>query len=44
MFCDLVATCDSEVDAAFTHKGRDVGCGQEDEGDGEVLDEGDVEA
>lgn len=44
MLGDLVAACDADVDAAFTDEGGDVGGGEEDEGDGEVLDEGDVEA
>ena len=44
MLGDLVAACDSDVDAAFTDEGRDIGGGKEDEGDGEVLDESDVEA
>lgn len=41
---DLVVACDTQVDLALTHKGWDVGGGEEDECDGEVLDEGDVEA
>lgn len=41
---DLVAAGDSQVDATLTHKGRDVGGGQEDEGNGQVLDQGNVEA
>lgn len=40
---DLVAACDSDVDAAFTDEGGDVGSREEDKGDGEVLDEGYVE-
>ena len=44
MFGDLVAACDTDVDAAFTDEGGDVSGGEEDEGDGEILDEGDVEA
>ena len=41
---DLVPARDADVDAAFTDEGRDVGRGEEDERDGEVLDEGDIEA
>lgn len=41
---DLIPARYAEVDAALADKGRDVGGGQEDEGNGEVLDEGDVEA
>lgn len=41
---DLVIARDAEVDAALADEGGDVGRGEEDEGDGEVLDEGDVEA
>lgn len=44
MFGDLVAACDTDVDAAFTDEGGDVSGGEEDEGDGEVFDEGDVKA
>lgn len=44
MFCDLVAACDSEIDASFTDEGWDVCCGEEDECNGEVLDQGNVEA
>ncbi|KAL1999427.1 hypothetical protein VTN02DRAFT_4528 [Thermoascus thermophilus] len=40
---DLVAAGDAQIDAALAHEGGDVGGGQEDERDGEVLDEGDVE-
>ena len=41
---DLVAAGDAQVYATFADEGGDVGCGEEDQGDGEVLDEGDVEA
>lgn len=44
MLLDLVATGDSEVDAAFADEGGDVGRGQEDEREREVLDECDVQA
>lgn len=44
MLGDLVPARDADVDAAFTDEGRDVGRGEEDERDGEVLDEGDIEA
>lgn len=40
---DLIPTSDSQVDAAFANKGRDIGSGEEDEGDGEVFDKGNVE-
>lgn len=40
----LVASCYAQVDTAFADECGDVGCGQEDERDGEVLDERDVEA
>lgn len=40
----LVIARDAEIDLALAHEGRDVGGGEEDEGDWEVLDEGDVEA
>lgn len=44
MFCDLITTGYTEVNSAFTYKGRDIGGGEEDEGYRVVLDEGDVEA
>lgn len=40
---DLVTAGDSEVDTAFTDESRNVGGGEEDQGDGVVLDQGDVE-
>jgi hypothetical protein len=40
----LVVARYAEVDAALADKGRDVGRGQEDEGDGQVLDQGYVQA
>lgn len=44
MLGDLVAASDSEIDAAFANEGRNVGGGQEDQRDGQVLDQRDVEA
>lgn len=44
MLGDLVTACDTQVDAALTDEGGDVSGGEEDQGDGQVLDEGDVEA
>lgn len=41
---DLVTAGDTDVDAALANEGWDVGGGQEDKGNREVLDEGDVEA
>lgn len=41
---DLVATGDSEVDTTFTDERGDIGCGEEDERKGQVLDERNVEA
>ena len=43
MLSDLVEACDAEIDSALANKGRNVGCREEDEGDGEVLDERNVE-
>jgi hypothetical protein len=40
---DLVATGDTKVDTALANEGWDVGGGQEDECDGQVLDQRDVE-
>jgi hypothetical protein len=44
MFSHLVAACYAQVDAALTNEGGDVGSREEDEGEWEVLDEGNVEA
>lgn len=44
MLLNLVQAGNSKVDAALAYKGRDVGSREEDQRDGEVLDEGDVEA
>jgi hypothetical protein len=41
---DLVPSGDAQVDSAFTDKGGDIGSGEEDKGNWEVLDESDVEA
>ena len=43
-FFDLVVAGDTEIDAALTDEGRDVGGREEDESNWEVLDEGNVEA
>jgi hypothetical protein len=43
VFGDLVATSDADVNATLANEGGDVGGGQEDQGNGEILDEGDVE-
>ena len=40
----LVVARDAQVDAALADKGGDIGGGEEYEGDGQVLDKGDVEA
>jgi hypothetical protein len=39
----LVPASDAEIDTALANKGRDIGGGEEDESDWEVLDESDVE-
>ena len=44
MLLHLVPARDAEVDLALADEGGDVGGREEDEGQGEVLDEGDVEA
>lgn len=41
---DLVAASDSKVDTTLTNEGRDIGGGEEDEREGKVLDERDIEA
>ena len=40
---DLVVAGDAQIHLALAHKRRDVGGGEEDQRDGEVLDERDVE-
>lgn len=42
VFSDLVSTGDTEVNASVSDEGGDIGCGEEDEGDVEILDEGNV--
>jgi hypothetical protein len=42
MLGDLVSSRYPQVDTAFTDKGGYVCSGEEDEGEGEVLDEGDI--
>ena len=44
MLLHLVQTGDAQIDSALADEGRDIGGGKKDEGDREVLDEGDVEA
>ena len=44
MLLNLVEAGDTEVYAALANKCGDVGCWEEDKGDGEVLDERNVEA
>lgn len=44
MLPDLVPSRNAKVNAALADKRGDIRSGQEDEGYGEVLDKGDVEA
>jgi hypothetical protein len=44
MFSHLVAARYAQVDAALANEGGDIGGREEDEGEGEVLDKGNVEA
>ena len=44
MFCNLVPTCYAQIDPSFSDECRNVGCREEDERDGVVLDKGDIEA
>lgn len=44
MFRDLIPTRDAQVDFALSDESGDVGRGQEDQGDWEVFNEGNVEA
>lgn len=44
MLSDLVAACYSEIDSTLAYEGGDVGCWEEDESEGEVLDESDVQS
>lgn len=41
---DLVKARDAEINLALADECGDIGGGEEDEGDGEVLDERDIEA
>ena len=43
VFGDLVATGDTEINTAFTDEGGDICGGKENEGDGKVLDQSDVQ-
>jgi len=43
ILCDLIATGNTKIATTLRDEGRDIGGGQEDEGDGEVLDESNVE-
>ena len=43
MFLNLIPTSDTNVDTSLTNEGRDIGGGKEDEGDGQVLDQSDIE-
>ena len=44
MFLDLIPARDAQGHLALSDEGGDVGCGEEDERNGVVFDEGDVEA
>lgn len=41
---DLVMACDAQVDLTLANKGGNIGGGQEDQSDGEVLDKRNIEA
>lgn len=41
---DLVVASDAEIDLALSNERGDIGSGEEDQGDGKVLDESNVEA
>ena len=41
---DLVAAGDSQINAAFADECRDIGSGQEDQRNGQILDQCDIEA
>jgi hypothetical protein len=43
MLLDLVPSGDTNVATALADKGGNIGSGEENQGDGEVLDEGDIE-
>lgn len=43
MLLYLVPASDAEIDTALANKGRDIGGGEEDQGNWEVLDESNVE-
>lgn len=44
MLGDLVAAGNTQVNTTLADESRDVSSGQEDQGDGQVLDQRDVEA
>ena len=44
VFGNLIAAGDTEINAALTDEGGDVCSGEEDEGDGEVLNQGNIQA
>ena len=44
MFLYLIPASDTDIDTALSDESRDIGCGEEDQSDREVLDESDVEA
>lgn len=44
MLGDLVAAGDTDINATLADESGDVGSGQEDQGNGKVLDESNVEA
>lgn len=44
MLLHLIPARDTEIYTSFANESGDVGCGEEDERDGVVFDEGDVEA
>lgn len=43
MLGDLVAACDAQIDSTFAYKRRDIRGGQENQSDGQVLDQCNVE-
>jgi hypothetical protein len=43
MFRNRISSCYAQRDSSFTDEGGDIGSGEENEGDREVLDEGYIE-
>lgn len=43
VFCDFIAACDTQVDAAVADERGDIRCREENQRNGQVLDQSDIE-